>query len=102
MPSLELRKNNLMLDHGGKFWDTLFILVKENDKEFIINYINRLPCKTCINDSILKIDRLNLDFVNKSVNETRRLLWTLRCNLIKRYKDTDEDFNNYLEYLRLI
>lgn len=102
MPSIALREKNIMPSQGGKLWDSLFILVKDNDKDFIIDYINRLPCDFCIKDTHEKLNKLNLDFDNKSINETRRLLWTLRCNLIKKYNDTDEDFNNYLDYLRLI
>ena len=36
-----------MEKHGGKMWDSLFLLVKDNDEKFIKDYIDRLPCDKC-------------------------------------------------------
>ena len=38
---------NILKTHGGKMWDTLFLLVRDNDNEFILEFIDRLPCDDC-------------------------------------------------------
>jgi len=92
--------NKVMKNHGGKLWDALFLIIKDNDKDFIIDYIKRIPCEYCIKDTLNKIEKY-YDFNNKSVEEIRRLLWSLRCRLISKYKDTDEDYNNFIDYLNI-
>tara|TARA_S200002703_G_scaffold68758_1_gene59677 strand:- start:187 stop:480 length:294 start_codon:yes stop_codon:yes gene_type:complete len=87
---------------GGAFWDTLFIFVKDNDEEFIFNFVNRLPCKLCINNFYHKLKRTKFSF-DCSKEEILRKLWTMRCMIDEKYKndDNEEKFNSYLVYLLL-
>tara|TARA_R110000823_G_scaffold161009_2_gene292544 strand:+ start:1172 stop:1447 length:276 start_codon:yes stop_codon:yes gene_type:complete len=81
--------------HGGAMWDTLFILLKDNDKDFIVNFIQRLPCKDCIDKTMDELNKHNLD--NKSKEELYKILWDLRSDLHNKYKDKTLD--HYLNYL---
>ena len=40
---------------GGAWWDTLFILIKDDDEDFIMDFIERLPCKICRDNFYHKI-----------------------------------------------
>jgi len=91
-----------MKTFGGAFWDTLFILVKDNDEDFIFDFVNRLPCKLCINNFFHKLKRTKFSFdCNKE--ECLRKLWTMRCMIDEKYKDYDnkEMLQEYLKYLNL-
>ena len=93
--------SKIMKNHGGSMWDTLFIMVKDNDEDFIMEFIKRTPCIMCMNHALKKIEK-HYDFKEKSIDETRRLLWSLRCSLIGKYKDDDESFNRYIDYLNIV
>ena len=32
---------------GGAWWDTLFMFIKDNDQEFILDFVDRMPCDYC-------------------------------------------------------
>ena len=85
----------LMVEFGGAFWDTLFLFIKDNDKEFIYEFVSRLPCKTCADDMIKRLDDFNLD--NKSKKEIIEFLWSCRQELHDKYKD--KSLEEYLSYL---
>tara|TARA_R100000773_G_C4209922_1_gene109759 strand:- start:345 stop:680 length:336 start_codon:yes stop_codon:yes gene_type:complete len=86
---------NIMKEFGGSFWDTLFLFVKDNDKDFIYNFVSRLPCQTCADDMIKKLDNYNLD--NKSKKEIIEILWICRQEIHDKYKD--KPLEEYLSYL---
>ena len=86
---------DLMKKFGGAFWDTLFLFIKDNDKDFIYNYISRLPCKTCADDMKKRLDDFNLD--NKSKKEIIEFLWSCRQDLHDKYKE--KTLEEYLSYL---
>jgi len=83
---------------GGAFWDTLFIFVKDDDDEFILEFIKRLPCHSCYKSFLRESKKYNL-CCNKK--ECRRKLWSLRCIIDKKYKDCDNE-NNYNDYLMFL
>ena len=85
----------IMTEFGGAFWDTLFLFVKDNDKDFIYNYISRLPCQTCADDMIKKLDNYNL--YDKSKKEIIEILWICRQQIHDKYKD--KSLEEYLSYL---
>ena len=93
---------NILKTHGGKIWDTLFLLVRDNDNEFILKFVDRLPCDDCKKNFLKKIKRKNINF-NVSKNECYRLLWDIRCNIHVKYfdKNNDEELEKYLKYLML-
>lgn len=86
----------IMQNHGGAMWDTLFILcIKDFDKDFILDFCSRLPCKDCSDDIIAKLNNFNLE--NKTRAEILKFLWESRQKLHDKYNN--KDFNNYLEFL---
>ena len=94
---VSIESQNTMQIHGGKIWDTLFILVKDNDKQFIYDFCNKIPCQTCKNDFIIILNRMDLD--NKSRDELLNILWECRCEIHSKYKK--KTLTGYLEYLKL-
>jgi len=86
---------------GGCFWDTLNIFVKDNDSDFILDYVNRLPCDDCKRRFFKSLKYNKYDFSKMKSNEIRKTLWRIRCNQDPKYKDKDttEDFNNYMKFL---
>ena len=85
----------LMKKFGGAFWDTLFLFIKDNDNEFIYDFVSRLPCKNCAADMINRLDNFNLN--NKSKKEIIEFLWNCRQELHDKYKEkTLEEYLNYL------
>jgi hypothetical protein len=54
-----------------------------------------------MNHALKKIEK-HYDFKEKSIDETRRMLWSLRCSLIGKYKDDDESFNRYIDFLNIV
>jgi len=91
---------NVMEKFGGSMWDTLFLLVNDKDNnDFIFDFVNRLPCEKCINNFNKCIRKNNISF-NNDKNDTYKKLWFLRCEMnVSKYKNTDEELNNYLKYL---
>ncbi len=91
-----------MKKFGGAFWDTLFILLKDNDEDFILDFVNRLPCRMCKNSFYRKLKRTKFTF-DCDKQEALRKLWTMRCMIDDKYKndDNDEKFVEYLKYLQL-
>jgi len=91
-----------MKKFGGAFWDTLFILLKDNDEDFILDFVNRLPCRICINSFNRKLKRTKFRF-DCDKQEALRKLWTMRCMIDDKYKndDNDDKFVEYLKYLQL-
>ena len=86
---------------GGAWWDTLFIFVKDNDKDFIYEFVERIPCDDCKKNFHNHFN--NYDF-NVNKHEIRKILWEIRCKIhVVKYgeKNNDEDLNKYLEYLLL-
>jgi|TARA_E500000305_G_C3973047_1_gene212930 hypothetical protein len=97
----ELRVDEQKKKFGGAWWDTLFILIKDNDKDFIFSFVDRMACHNCRKCFFDKIKDKNLD-LNKPRKEVYRTLWNLRCLIdSNKYwdKNTDEDLYNYLKYL---
>ena len=88
---------------GGAWWDTLFILIRDYDKDFIYSFVDRMACEQCIKNFYFKLEQKNLD-LNKPRKETYRTLWNIRC-LIDSHKywdkNTDYDLGEYLKYLCL-
>tara|TARA_R110000868_G_scaffold132225_2_gene342862 strand:+ start:476 stop:772 length:297 start_codon:yes stop_codon:yes gene_type:complete len=85
---------------GGCFWDTLFILVQDNDEDFILELIMRLPCHSCYKGFLRASKKYDL---NCNKEECMRKLWSIRCNIDEKYKDFDNDkkYNEYLVFLLL-
>ena len=92
-----IESQNTMKDHGGKLWDSLFILIKDNDKQFIYDFCSRIPCKTCRDDFIIMLNRKDLD--NKSREELIKILWECRGQIHDKYKK--KSLQDYLIYLGL-
>tara|TARA_Y100000004_G_C8666135_1_gene307292 strand:- start:269 stop:550 length:282 start_codon:yes stop_codon:yes gene_type:complete len=88
---------------GGSMWDTLFLMITENDNsDFIFDFVNRLPCEKCINNFNKCIKRNNISF-NGDKNDTYKKLWLLRCKMNEsKYKNTEENLNNYLKFLLIL
>jgi hypothetical protein len=90
---------NKMEKFGGAMWDTLFLLVNDNDNDFIYDFINRLPCEKCINNFNKCIRKNKISF-DCDKNEIYKKLWTMRCKMNEaKYIDNDEKLNDYLKYL---
>ena len=90
---------------GGAMWDVMTLLMDGDDEEFIVDFVNRMPCKYCIGPFFKKKKELNIEF-NKDVETNRRNLWKIRCplnivNYETKWKDTDEDYEKYLKFLIL-
>ena len=87
-----------MKKFGGSMWDTLFLLVKDNDEQFIRNYIERLPCESCSKGFLEYMKKYDL---NCSRSECYKKIWTIRCKIDKKYRsmNTEEDLSSYLKYL---
>tara|TARA_E500000318_G_C3428335_1_gene160107 strand:- start:289 stop:579 length:291 start_codon:yes stop_codon:yes gene_type:complete len=93
---------NIMEKFGGSMWDTLFLLVKDNDSDFIFDFVNRLPCEKCINNFNKCIRKNNISF-HEDKNEIYKKLWTMRCKMNEaKYKDNLLDLNEYLKYLCIL
>lgn len=92
-----IESQNTMQAHGGKLWDSLFILVKDNDKDFIYDFCNRIPCQTCKSDFINMLN--NRDFNNKTRDQLINILWECRCQIHSKYKK--KSLAEYLDYLKL-
>jgi len=86
---------------GGAMWDTLFLLVQDHDNEFILNFVERLPCNTCAINFYKVLRKKNISLNDLSKEETYKKLWKLRCLMNPKYKDKDnsEELNNYLKFL---
>lgn len=87
-----------MHTHGGKLWDSLFILIKDNDKQFIYDFCSRIPCETCKNDFIIKLN--NKDLENKTREELLQILWQCRGDIHDKYRK--KSLLEYLQYLKMI
>lgn len=87
--------SKLMYKHGGKFWDTLFILIDDNDKNFIYDFANRIPCNDCKYDFIRILKEKDLD--NKSRDQLIKILWDCRGELHGKYKE--KSLQSYMDYL---
>jgi len=90
-----------MKTFGGIFWDTLFILLRDNDDDFIINFVNRLPCEICKKEFFRISKKYNM---NCKKEECYEVLWAIRCKIDKKYRDskTKEKLNEYLKYLKIV
>ena len=87
---------------GGAWWDTLFILIKDNDQEFILDFVDRMPCDYC-RQHFLK-EAFNYNF-NQKKEELYKILWKIRCNIDKeKYGEKKEEkyLKEYLRFLYLI
>ena len=85
----------IMYKNGGKIWDTLFILLKDNDSDFVLDIIDRLPCEKCKKNALNKISDYNLE--NKTKEELYEILWKFRGDIHPKYKD--KPLKEYLDYL---
>ena len=87
---------------GGSMWDTLFILVQDKDGDFILDFINRLPCEKCKKDFLKKIDIINLQNLDKE--QLYIVLWKIRTRIDPKYatKKNINDLKDYLRYLQLL
>ena len=87
---------------GGIMWDTLFILIKDNDAEFILEFVNRIPCEECKFHFFKKIKAINLQNLDKE--KLYIVLWKIRTRIDPKYqnKNTMTDLKEYLKYLQLI
>lgn len=87
---------------GGNMWDTLFILIKDNDGEFILEFVNRIPCEECKYHFLQKIKGINLQNLDKE--KLYIVLWKIRTRIDPKYqnKNTMTDLKEYLKYLQLI
>jgi hypothetical protein len=84
---------------GGAWWDTLFIFVKDNDKDFIYQFVDRIPCDDCREKFFTHFD--NYDF-NVDKNQIRKILWEIRTKIhTSKYEEKNDDkhLNEYLEFL---
>lgn len=84
---------------GGIMWDTLFLLVQDNDEDFILSFVERLPCSNCPINFKKKMRKHSITLNNLSKEETYKKLWHLRCLMNPKYKNNSEDLNNYLKFL---
>ncbi len=93
-------KLNITKKFGGSFWDTLFILIDDNDSDFILEFVKRLPCHSCYKGFLRECKKFDL---NCDKETCMRKLWSIRCIVDEKYKnyDNEEKFNNYLVYLLL-
>ncbi len=87
---------------GGAWWDTLFILIKDDDEDFIMDFIERLPCKICRDNFYHKIKVKRINFKCKK-EEIWVRLWSLRCMMDEKYKNknNEEYLKDYLKFLLL-
>ncbi len=87
---------------GGAWWDTLFILVKDNDEDFILSFVERLPCEICRHNFYHKICVKKISFKCKK-EDIWRHLWSMRCMMDPKYKDknNEENLKDYLKFLLL-
>tara|TARA_R110002124_G_scaffold77603_4_gene207889 strand:+ start:4796 stop:5122 length:327 start_codon:yes stop_codon:yes gene_type:complete len=98
--------NNMMVakerqeKFGGSMWDIMTIFMTGDDEKFIEDFVKRMPCYFCIGPFFTHKKELNIEF-NKDVETNRRNLWSIRCLLLSKYKDTDDDFKKYLNFLIL-
>tara|TARA_R110002126_G_scaffold144407_2_gene290526 strand:+ start:2281 stop:2583 length:303 start_codon:yes stop_codon:yes gene_type:complete len=86
---------------GGAWWDTLFLFVRDNDEKFIRDFVGRMPCPKCSNEFYKKLEGISLE---GDVWTIRRKLWSIRCLIhAVKYagKDTDKDYNDYLNFLMI-
>ena len=88
-----------METHGGKIWDALFLLIKDDDEDFILNIINRMPCEFCVRHTNNCIKDNNINFKGNK-EDIFKSLWTLRCLLHPhKYINNDVELKKYLNYL---
>lgn len=90
------------IHHGGKWWDTLFIFIQDNDEKFILDFVERLPCINCKKHFLEQVPNYNL---NQNKNELYKILWQIRCIIDKeKYKDKNDlnALKDYLNYLYII
>ena len=87
---------------GGNMWDILFILLKDNDGDFILEFVNRIPCEECKIHFLNKIKNINLQNLDRE--KLYIVLWKIRTRIDPKYgdKNTMKDLKNYLSYLQLI
>ena len=86
---------------GGAWWDTLNILVQDEDQDFILEFVNRLPCNQCKRKFNRLLNKYNF---NVKKIDILKQLWEIRCIMDPKYvdKNTDEYFNSYLKFLLLL
>ncbi len=92
-------RSEIVKKFGGSWWDTLFILIKDKDSEFILDFVDRLPCDICRKHFLEESFKYNF---NQSKEELYKILWKIRCKIDKKKYGEMMDNNFLQDYLKFL